>query len=70
MHWKANGGRVNILTSDPHALAAVHTFLTFQIAEHKAGDPTPCRRDDGLRRWGLGTSPQKRPQSKKSATGK
>jgi hypothetical protein len=36
----ANGGRVNIVTSDPEALAAVHTFLTFQIAEHKTGDAT------------------------------
>ena len=36
----ANGGRVNIVTSDPEALAAVHAFLTFQIAEHKTGDPT------------------------------
>ena len=36
----ARGGRVNIITSDPAALAAVHEFLTFQIAEHKTGDPT------------------------------
>jgi hypothetical protein len=36
----ANGGRVNIVTSDPDALAAVHAFLKFQIAEHKTGDPT------------------------------
>jgi hypothetical protein len=34
------GGRVNIVTSDPEALAAVHQFLKFQIAEHKTGDPT------------------------------
>jgi hypothetical protein len=32
------------VTSDPSALAAVHTFLTFQIAEHKTGDPTSVRR--------------------------
>jgi len=38
-----NGGRVNIVTSDPDALAAVHTFLKFQIAEHKTGDPTTVR---------------------------
>ena len=38
-----NGGRVNIVTSDPDALAAVHAFLTFQIAEHKTGDPTTVR---------------------------
>ena len=39
----ANGGRVDIVTSDPDALAAVHAFLTFQIAEHKTGDPTTVR---------------------------
>jgi hypothetical protein len=39
----ANGGRVNIVTSDPDALAAVHAFLRFQIAEHKTGDPTTVR---------------------------
>lgn len=37
------GGRVNILTSDPAALAAVHRFLKFQIAEHKTGDVTAVR---------------------------
>jgi len=39
----ARGGRVNLVTSDPDALAAVHAFLTFQIAEHKTGDPTTVR---------------------------
>jgi hypothetical protein len=39
----AKGGRVDILTSDPTALAAVHQFLKFQIAEHKTGDPTTVR---------------------------
>ena len=39
----AKGGRVNILTSDPEALAAVHAFLKFQIVEHKTGDPTTVR---------------------------
>jgi hypothetical protein len=38
-----NGGRVNIVTSDPDALAAVHAFLKFQIAEHKTGDATTVR---------------------------
>jgi hypothetical protein len=33
------GGRVDIITSDPESLAAVHQFLKFQIAEHKTGDP-------------------------------
>jgi hypothetical protein len=40
----ANGGRVNIVTSDADALAAVHAFLKFQIAEHKTGDPTTVRK--------------------------
>ena len=39
----ATGGRVNILTSDPIALAAVHQFLKFQIVEHKTGDPATVR---------------------------
>src|SRR3982751_6974640 len=34
----AAGGRVRIVTSDADALAAVHQFLKFQIAEHKTGD--------------------------------
>ena len=33
------GGRVQIVTSDPEALAAVHAFLTYQITEHGTGDP-------------------------------
>ena len=32
------GGRVNIVTTDSQAVAAVHDFLTFQIKEHKTGD--------------------------------
>jgi hypothetical protein len=36
----ANGGRVEIVTSDPQAVEAVHAFLTYQIAEHKTGDAT------------------------------
>ena len=39
----AKGGRVDIVTSDPATLAAVHQFLKFQIAEHKTGDPTTVR---------------------------
>ena len=39
-----NGARVNITTTDPEALAAVHAFLAFQIADHKTGDPTTVRR--------------------------
>jgi hypothetical protein len=33
-----NGGRVDITSSDPAAVAAVHDFLRYQIAEHKTGD--------------------------------
>ena len=33
------GGRVDIVTSDREALAAVHAFLKFQIEDHKTGDP-------------------------------
>jgi hypothetical protein len=38
-----NGGRVDIVTSDRDALAAVHAFLTFQIDEHKTQDPKEVR---------------------------
>lgn len=38
-----NGGRVDIVTSDPAALAAVHQFLKFQIAEHTTGDSLTVR---------------------------
>ena len=34
-----SGGRVRITTTDPGALEAVHQFLTFQIADHRTGDP-------------------------------
>ena len=34
-----NGGRVDIVTTDADALAAVHAFLKFQIVEHKTADP-------------------------------
>jgi len=34
-----DGGRVRITTADPTALAAVHSFLRFQIDEHRTGDP-------------------------------
>ena len=33
-----NGGRVDITSSDPAAVDAVHDFLKYQIAEHKTGD--------------------------------
>ena len=34
------GGRLDILTTDADALAAVHAFLRFQIADHRTGDTT------------------------------
>ena len=33
------GGRVDIITKDKDALAALHDFLTYQIKEHQTGDP-------------------------------
>lgn len=38
------GGRVDILTSDRDALAAVHAFLRFQIADHRTGDSKDVRK--------------------------
>jgi hypothetical protein len=32
------GGRLEITTTDPDALAALHAFLRFQISDHKTGD--------------------------------
>lgn len=34
----AKGGRVDIVTTDPAALNAVHAFMKFQISDHKTGD--------------------------------
>ena len=34
------GARVRISTQNKEALAAIHEFLKFQIAEHQTGDPT------------------------------
>jgi hypothetical protein len=36
----AAGGRVDIVTTDKEALAAVHAFLKFQIEDHGTGDRT------------------------------
>lgn len=33
-----DGGRIDIVTRDPEALAALHAFLTYQIREHRTGD--------------------------------
>lgn len=39
----SGGGRLNINTSDPDALHAVHDFLRFQIKDHQTGDPTTVK---------------------------
>lgn len=38
-----SGGRVEISTSDPAALSAIHKFLRFQIDEHQTHDPTALK---------------------------
>jgi hypothetical protein len=38
------GGRIDIVTKDPAALAAVHEFLTFQIKDHRTGDAVTVTR--------------------------
>ncbi|MEP6918131.1 MAG: hypothetical protein ABJC89_20960 [Acidobacteriota bacterium] len=38
------GGRVNIVTRDTAALAALHAFLVYQIREHQTGDLASVRR--------------------------
>ena len=38
------GARVVIRTGDPEALAAVHDFLRFQIADHRTGDSPQVQR--------------------------
>jgi hypothetical protein len=39
----ASGGRVVITSANKDALAAIHSFLLFQITEHKTGDATEVR---------------------------
>ena len=43
-HETPHGGRVDITTTDPAALAAVHAFLRFQITDHKTGDSLDVRK--------------------------
>jgi hypothetical protein len=38
-----NGARLVASTKDPEALAAIHDFLRFQIADHKTGDPIEAK---------------------------
>jgi len=40
------GGRVQIRTDDPEALAAIHDFLRFQITDHQTGDPLEVTEPD------------------------
>ena len=40
----STGARVRIRTSNREALAALHDFLRYQIAEHHTGDPTSIRK--------------------------
>ena len=41
------GGRVDVVTTDKDALAALHAFLKFQIADHKTGDKTAVTKRTG-----------------------
>jgi hypothetical protein len=34
------GARVKVSSANPKAVAAIHRFLRFQIADHRTGDPT------------------------------
>ena len=43
------GGRVRIVTRDAPALAAVHTFLRFQIEDHQTGDSGVVQRSASAR---------------------
>ena len=40
------GGRVDIVTTDKDALAALHAFLRFQITDHKTGDALTVKKRD------------------------
>jgi hypothetical protein len=39
----ARGGIVQIKSNDAAAIAAVHTFLRYQVTEHRTGDPLEVR---------------------------
>lgn len=39
----AKGARVRISTNNAKALAAIHSFIKFQIEEHQTGDPTSLK---------------------------
>lgn len=42
-----SGGRVRIRTADAKALEALHSFLRFQIEEHKTGDSLAVEKEAG-----------------------
>jgi hypothetical protein len=37
------GAKIQITTTNPEALQAIHAFLRFQISDHQSGDPTAIR---------------------------
>jgi len=41
------GGRVDVVTADKDALAAVHAFMKFQIKDHATGDKTSVAKRKG-----------------------
>lgn len=41
-----DGARVRIRTSNPKAIAAVHNFMRFQIADHRTGDSGKVEKED------------------------
>ena len=53
----ALGGRVRIVTRDAAALAAVHAFLHFQIADHQTGDSGVVQQSSAPGRTMHGTGP-------------
>jgi hypothetical protein len=50
----STGGRVRLVTRDADALAAVHTFLHFQIEDHRTGDSGVVQRAAPGRMSGMG----------------
>jgi hypothetical protein len=47
IHYRYNdtpsGAKIQIATTNPEALQAVHSFLRFQISDHQTGDTTAVR---------------------------
>jgi hypothetical protein len=36
----AGGAKIQIVTANPDAIQAIHSFLRFQISDHQTGDAT------------------------------